>query len=956
MKLWTYLPLLVLAIMGAALRTGASAPPPLRIQPLGDSITFGTGVAGGYREPLQRLLSQAGYTVDFVGTQDGNGSPDLPSARHEGHPGFRIRDLDRLVFGSLDSIPDPDIILLLAGTNDFGRSDEVDTASDRLEALISKLATERPSSQIIVASLIPRAERTGGADRFDQLIRTIFNPRIPAIVHRQVALGRKVSFTDMRSALELSDTSDLVHPNALGYRKMATNWFQAVQRVAGPFGDSSAPRVTRVESLDLETVKVTFAKPVREDSVQAASFRFSNGETQVLGATLDPTHRREVILTTGSQAAFSTQTLEVRGVRDLTPEAHLIAEDSRVTFVARPKAGRGPFRNVAEASEYRVLYAFDIPAGINCCTEAVYDLDLHAGSPGLDRVAYYLELRRPNEPMRFVWASMDVFTNRVESLGLPNAAWGGAFQRTVDRMNVFSNVRGLPDGTNLVGGAIEFWWGDYLPDNGASMVEARSDSYDWGDQFRGDVPSSRSNYGSMQVHYPPAGRVLLAFNGFGGHGGIADVGIGNRPGSLDVDWSLAANAASYVERRMYVLGRPKGPPPPPALLRAVASQDGLRVFLEFDAPLDDSAADPNYFELDRGVRVLDARLDPVTKSHLELRTSPFPADGEVRVGVEGVRDRTAFRTSVSTGISQVIQRPQSPAYDRVPEANGYRLVLDYPIPTAKPPYTDAGVTYQRDFSSLIREPMARVGYYMELARDVGGPTNWIWVSTEAFTTRPRQIGLPVAGGGAQFQQALTNMTVASNVPGIMTGSGISSGQIEFWAWGYDEANAFGVIGASTKAYDWGDKPLPIKDGWFSLGYGSMQIHNVTTSGTPHVLFALNGWGHASRPRLDLGIGNAPGASRDWTLLQNSHEFAVKNLHVFVRTDESTGPIRATLHREGAGWRVRAQATPGRVYRLERSADLLEWTGIGSAEVGDDGDLSLFDATPVPSAAFYRVMD
>jgi len=698
---------------------------------------------------------------------------------------------------------------------------------------------------------------------------------------------------------------------------------------------------------------VTFTKPVRSDSVVKSSFLLSDGAVEVLDMSLDTTSQREVTIRTGPQSPFSAQTLRIRGIRDLTPAARLIADDTQASFIAQPKAGRGPFRNVPEASEYRVLYSFDIPAGINCCTESIYDWDRHASLPALDRVAYYLELRKPGEPIRFVWASMDMWTNRVEALGIPSAQGGGAFQRTVDRMNIVSNVRGLPVGTNLAGGSLEFWWGDYTPDNGANAPGASSDAWDWGDQFRGDVASSRSNYGTLQVHYPPAGRVLLAFNGFGGHGGIADVGIGNQPGSLNVDWSLAANAGRYAERRLYVLGRAKGPPPAPVLLRAVASPEGTRVYLEFDAPLDDSAADPSLYHLDRDIPIAEALLDPITHAHVELRTSPLPASGDVRVEARGVLDRTPFRTLVSSGTSTRVERPSSPAYDRVPEAKAYRLVFDYPIPSGKPPYSDAGLTYPRDYASMVRHPFGRVAYYMELARDVGGVTNWVWVSTEAFTTRPRHLGIPVAGSGAQFIQALTNLSVASNVPGVVNGTGIQTGRMEFWAWGYDDANAFGVPGASNRAYDWGDNPQPIRDGWFSQGYGSMQIHNVTTQGTPHVLFALNGWGHASRPRLDVGLGNGPANSRDWTLLQNSHEYAVKHLHVFVLPGEPGGIIQPNLRREGSGWVVRARGTPGQVYRLERSADLQHWSRIGEIEAEEDGELEVKDAAPLPSAAFYR---
>src|SRR5713101_7644123 len=79
---------LVAALGTIAFMVGATAaPPPIRILPLGDSITYGYDVPGGYRLPLYQVLTNAGYNVDFTGTQTGNGAADLPDPDHEGHPG-----------------------------------------------------------------------------------------------------------------------------------------------------------------------------------------------------------------------------------------------------------------------------------------------------------------------------------------------------------------------------------------------------------------------------------------------------------------------------------------------------------------------------------------------------------------------------------------------------------------------------------------------------------------------------------------------------------------------------------------------------------------------------------------------------------------------------------------------------------------------------------------------------
>ncbi len=84
---------LAVAVLGA-LATGvtpASAAPdtPIRLMPLGDSITWGlqSSTGNGYRGPLWSELAADGHPLDFVGTVR-NGSMSDPD--NEGHSGYRI--------------------------------------------------------------------------------------------------------------------------------------------------------------------------------------------------------------------------------------------------------------------------------------------------------------------------------------------------------------------------------------------------------------------------------------------------------------------------------------------------------------------------------------------------------------------------------------------------------------------------------------------------------------------------------------------------------------------------------------------------------------------------------------------------------------------------------------------------------------------------------------------------
>src|SRR2546427_13252520 len=95
------------SIVIAFVVTATATPPPIRILPLGDSITQGWIVPGGYRLPLYQLLTNAGYNVDFTGTQTDNGAPGLPDPDHEGHPGWTIRQITAIAPDVLASTDDP---------------------------------------------------------------------------------------------------------------------------------------------------------------------------------------------------------------------------------------------------------------------------------------------------------------------------------------------------------------------------------------------------------------------------------------------------------------------------------------------------------------------------------------------------------------------------------------------------------------------------------------------------------------------------------------------------------------------------------------------------------------------------------------------------------------------------------------------------------------------------------
>ena len=223
--------------------TAAQPPRPWRIMPLGDSLTSGTypGRVHSYRGYLEQMLTAAGYSFDFVGTQSwlahGGSDPD-----HEGHSGFTIgpderRDCEGCPTANLyDHLEDylqaePDIVLLLIGINDL-IPQEVSSVSPadapaRLAGLVQRLQALRPQTYIFVASLAP-VNYTDSSNV----------PAYQAVNQMAGQLGAadpndRIYFVDINGALEpvidrKTDFADGVHLAEGGARKMAQVWFDAL--------------------------------------------------------------------------------------------------------------------------------------------------------------------------------------------------------------------------------------------------------------------------------------------------------------------------------------------------------------------------------------------------------------------------------------------------------------------------------------------------------------------------------------------------------------------------------------------------------------------------------------------------------------------------------------------------------------------------------------------------------
>ena len=99
---------------------------------------------------------------------------------------------------------------------------------------------------------------------------------------------------------------------------------------------------------------------------------------------------------------------------------HKLAEPNLANKEGLPavpfRAGEVPARDwlalkVKEATEYKLVYDLDLS---KLGREVTYDVDNSASvTSGFDRIAYFLELQKAGEPTRYVYVSMDAFTQDV---------------------------------------------------------------------------------------------------------------------------------------------------------------------------------------------------------------------------------------------------------------------------------------------------------------------------------------------------------------------------------------------------------------------------------------------------------------------------------------------------------------------------------------------------------------
>ncbi len=243
-----------------------SAQDPIKIMPLGNSITRGSmclnghisscslnsdGNAIGYRYRLYNLLTAAGYSFDFVGKKN-YGYNIFSDSQNSGFDGIRSSSLADVMetgtstfTGLVTSGPylnyyPADIILLHIGTNDvLAGYTSVSDVSRILDAIDTYENISGHPVIVFLAKII--SEKNYSCNTHPGTIA--FNENLISMAQTRISNGDHIVLIDMECNAGLNYTTDLVdevHPDADGYTKMGDTWFQAINNF------NSAPLVSAI--------------------------------------------------------------------------------------------------------------------------------------------------------------------------------------------------------------------------------------------------------------------------------------------------------------------------------------------------------------------------------------------------------------------------------------------------------------------------------------------------------------------------------------------------------------------------------------------------------------------------------------------------------------------------------------------------------------------------------------
>ena len=228
----------------------------IKIMPVGNSITAGEHYLfpaieerTGYRKDLYKMLINAGYNVDFVGSQKHGERSEVDDKdwydwNCEAYPGWQIPDIEGRVKISLSTYQ-PDILLVHVGTNGDNWSNKPKDVKNMLDMIDNYSVENNHPMTVFLCLIINRFKGTHTAT-------SQFNKNVANMVNSRSNDKIKIILVDMENGagLDYSDNppnpnvnppyeggdmwgetypgvaNDLFHPNDKGNAKMAVKFYE----------------------------------------------------------------------------------------------------------------------------------------------------------------------------------------------------------------------------------------------------------------------------------------------------------------------------------------------------------------------------------------------------------------------------------------------------------------------------------------------------------------------------------------------------------------------------------------------------------------------------------------------------------------------------------------------------------------------------------------------------------
>lgn len=203
------------------------------ILPLGASRVEGARpVFESYRYDLWKQLNDGGYTFDFIGTRQDEGSyPNHTGLAfdldHEGRGGWTSGQILNGINDWLDATGAPDIVLFSSpGGNDALQNLSYTDAISNINAIIDALQAKNPNVTILIEQMAPAR-----SDAMTPQLSTYFTQMqsdVVTIATNQSTSTSRVIPVDMFTGFTDTFCADEVHYNEEGAAFIATRYYEAL--------------------------------------------------------------------------------------------------------------------------------------------------------------------------------------------------------------------------------------------------------------------------------------------------------------------------------------------------------------------------------------------------------------------------------------------------------------------------------------------------------------------------------------------------------------------------------------------------------------------------------------------------------------------------------------------------------------------------------------------------------